>query len=135
MNAYTVSNLTTVNEPPIYLLIVVFIILPLLVGSIIDITFTQLAGSQYCSFKDGETRCTIMKSDVPSSVREGGRFILQLLIIIAAVVGFSRVPYTGLMAKSPIGLMGMSLFIATQYDLMGDFRRLLNSLLFTIKNI
>jgi len=136
MNAYTVSNFGMVAEPSFYMLLVVFIIAPLIVGSVIDIAATQVAGSQYCSFKDGETRCTILKSDVPSAVRESGRFVVQLSLIIAVVVGFSKVlpVYSGLLTKTPLGVLGTALFIATQSDLMEDFRRLLNGLLFAIKN-
>lgn len=136
MNAYTVSNFGVVAEPSFYMLLVAFIIAPLIVGSVIDIAATQVAGSQHCSFKDGETRCTILKSDVPSAVRESGRFVVQLSLIIAVVVGFCKVfpVYSGLLTKTPLGVLGASLFIATQSDLMEDFRRLLNGLLFAIKN-
>ena len=118
------------------MLLLAFIIAPIIVGSIIDIAATQIAGSQHCSFKDGETRCTILKSDVPAAVRESGRFVVQLSLIIAVVVGFGKLlpVYSGLLTKTPLGMLGLALFIATQSDLMGDFRRLLNGLLFAIKN-
>ena len=136
MNAYTVSNFGVVAEPSFHMLLLVLIIAPLIVGSVIDIAATQVAGSQHCSFKDGETRCTILKSDVPSAVREAGRFIVQLSLIIAVVVGFGKMlpVYFTLLTKTPLGMLGLSLFVATQSDLMEDFRRLLNGLLFAIKN-
>ena len=135
MNAYTVSNLTPVNEPSIYMIIAVLILAPLLVGSVIDITFTQIAGPQYCSYRDGSTRCTILKYDLSALAREFGRFILQVMVIIGVVVGFTKMApaYASMLGKTPLSLLGPVLFVATQSDLMEDFRRLLNGLLFLIK--
>ena len=136
MNAYTVSNFTPVNEPSIYMIIAVLVLAPLLVGSVIDITFTQIAGSQYCSYRDGSTRCTILNYDLSALARELYRFILQLAVVICVIIGFTKMApvYTAMLGKTPLSLLGFVLFAATQADLMEDFRRLLNGLLFLIKH-
>jgi len=133
MNSYTVSSLTATSEPSFYLLIILFIVLPLIIGSAIDIGFTQVAGSQYCSYKDGETRCTIMNSDVPAQARELGRFVLQLTVVISLVLWFASTAYASQL-RTPIGGIGLTLFMLTQSDLREDFRRFMNGLLFAIKN-
>uniref|UniRef100_A0A6C0DQT1 Uncharacterized protein n=1 Tax=viral metagenome TaxID=1070528 RepID=A0A6C0DQT1_9ZZZZ len=133
MNSYTVTSLTATGEPSFYMLIILFIVAPLLIGSVIDITFTQLVGSQHCSYKDGETRCTILKSNVPALVRESGRFVVQLSAVICLVLGFASTTYANQL-RTPIGSLGLILFIATQSDLIEDFRRFMNGLLFIIKN-
>ena len=133
MNSYTVTSLTASGEPPFYMLILLFIVAPLLIGSVIDIAFTQLVGSQHCSYKDGEKRCTILKSDVPALVRESGRFVVQLAIVICLVLGLATTSYANQL-RTPIGSLGLILFMLTQSDLMEDFRRFMNGLLFIIKN-
>ena len=133
MNSYTVANLAASLTPPFYMLVLVFIAAPLIVGSVIDIAFTQLVGSQHCSYKDGETRCTILKSEVPTLVRESGRFVAQLTIVIALLLWFASTSYAGQL-RTPIGVLGLILFMITQSDLMEDFRRFMNGLLFIIKN-
>ena len=125
--------MTASGEPPFYMLILLFIVAPLLIGSVIDIAFTQLVGSQHCSYKDGETRCTILKSDVPALVREAGRFLVQFAIIMFLVLGLATTSY-GSQLRTPIGSLGLTVLIATQSDLMEDFRRFMNGLLFIIKN-
>lgn len=114
----------------------VYIVLPLLIGPIIDIGFTQLAGSQHCSYKDGDTKCTIFQAEIHGWLRELLRFTLQLGVVIGLVFAFVAVAptYAGATGRLPLGIIGASLFVATQSDLMEDFRRLLNGLLFRLKN-
>ena len=114
----------------------VYIVLPLLIGPIIDIGFTQVAGSQHCSYKDGDTKCTIFQAEIHGWIRELVRFALQLGVVIGIAFAFTALApaYAAAMGRGPLGIIGASLFIATQSDLMEDFRRLLNGLLFRLKN-
>jgi hypothetical protein len=118
------------------MLFLLFIVLPLLVGPVIDIGFTQVIGTQHCSYKDGDTKCTIFHIELHGWLRELLRFTLQLGLVLGLVFAFGAVSpgYANMMGRSPLGLVGAALFVATQSDLMEDFRRLLNGLLFRLKN-
>jgi hypothetical protein len=136
MNSYTVSNLGVVSdEKPIYLQILMFVFVPLVYGSIVDIGFTELVGSQHCSFKDGDTRCTVFGKEIPSIVRSAARGVIQLIIIVSSLILFKKFlpAYSKLVGQSPLGVAGVVLLLLTQSDMMGDFRRLFNEALFKIK--
>jgi hypothetical protein len=138
MNAYSSGNFTTVNptEPSLYIVIGSCLLLPLLAGSLLDTSTTQLVGVQNCSFKDGETKCVLFKQTVSGWIRELGRCLFQIAHVVIAVVLLQA--YAPVYAKSLLvnhyGILGLAGFLVTQSDFFEDFRRLLNSLIFKIKH-
>jgi len=139
MNSYAInlSASTAAVETPAWLSFLTFIIAPVVLGSIIDIGFTQIMGAQHCSFKETEHKCLILgEKNVPAIFRELGRAVLQCIMIIILVyllqkyaVGYSKHLYTSL-----LGVIAIVIFMNTQSDLFEDFRRFNNSLLFRIKH-
>lgn len=116
-------------EPAWYTVILQFFILPLLVGNIIDISFNKLIGSQHCSFNGTDKICTIFGKTMPSLLREGGRSIIQMLVL------FFTLKYFSSYFKSTVyPVAGVTIFILSQPELFEDFRRFVNSLLFIIKH-
>ena len=109
---------------------------PLLVGAIIDVLFTQMMGSQYCSVNNNsEYVCSIRGIKFPQWEREIIRTFLQFGLIMCAIIyllnnnGLLLAP----LQSSLFGLSGVALFWLAQPDLFSDFRRLWNSLVFTVK--
>jgi hypothetical protein len=116
-------------EPPWYTVIFQFFLLPLLIGNIIDISFNKLVGSQNCSFNGTDKICSIFGQTMPSLFREGGRSIIQMLVLFFTLKYFSNY------FKSTVyPVAGVTIFILSQPELFEDFRRFVNSLLFIIKH-
>ena len=115
-------------EPPWYIVILQFFLLPLLVGNFIDIGFNKVVGSQYCSFNATNKVCTIFGQTFPSSIRELGRSVVQMFVL------FFLLKYFSSYFKSTVyPVAGVAIFILSQPELFEDFRRFVNSLLFIIK--
>jgi len=113
------------------------IIIPVIIGSVIDIGISQTAGSQYCSFKDFQNVCKFSHGlEMPSIYRELGRSVLQLIIIIILVFAIQKlVPsYYRQLYTTFAGIVAIIAFMHTQGDLFEDFRRFNNSVLFKIKH-
>lgn len=136
MNAYTVASLS--NSPdvkPLYMLILMFTVVPIVYGNLLDIGLTEVAGSQHCSFKDGDTRCVIFGKEIPSLSRSAGRAGIQLVVLITSLVLFKKYlpAYNILIGQSALGVTGIVLLFLTQTDMLADFRRLFSEALFKIK--
>ena len=121
--------LTLQAEPPFYNIIFYYLFCPLLLGNIIDITFTKFAGPQLCSFNGTAKTCNIGGQTFPSFARELGRSLLQLTVL------FFTIRYFSIYFKSSVfPIVGLSIFCFSQPELFEDFRRFINSLLFMIKH-
>ena len=107
-----------------------FLLLPVIVGSAIDVGFTQSIGSQHCSFTETEFTCTIAGKKMPAWVRELSRFILQISVLIIFIV-LLKSHIRGY--ESFIGILGSGAFMMTQSGLFEDFRRFINSIIFLAK--
>jgi len=116
-------------EPPFYILIGQFFVLPLVLGTILDIGVNKIIGSQYCSFNGTSKVCTIGGQAVPSYVREAGRSLVQLIGLFFILKYFSSY-FKGTIYPAA----GITIFILSQSELFEDFRRFINSLLFMIKH-
>jgi heme/copper-type cytochrome/quinol oxidase subunit 4 len=140
MNSYSasLSASTGATEQPVVIVFIIFIIVPVIIGSIIDIALTHTIGSQYCSFKETEHKCLIIgtNKEIPAIGRELGRTIIQLiLLVILAVVILKMAPtYCRHLHSSLVGVVGVVAFMCTQSDLFEDFRRFNNSLIFKLKH-
>jgi len=114
---------------------VLYAILPLFIGAIIDITFTQHLGTQFCLIKETDYVCTIHGIEIKQWQRELGRLILQLGLIMCAFVllqNYNSALMTP-MYTSLFGSIGLVLFFASQQDVFSDFRRLCNGIVFRAK--
>jgi len=139
MNSYAInlSANTAATEGPAWLSFLTFIAAPVVLGSIIDIGFTQYMGPQHCSFKETEHKCVILgEKHVPAIFRELGRVVLQsiLLVILVYILQKYAFVYSKQLYTSLIGVIAIIIFMNTQTDLFEDFRRFNNSLLFRIKH-
>lgn len=128
MNASAVLNSTIQYEPPFYTILFMYFLVPLLAGNVIDLGITKLIGSQNCTFDGKEKVCDIAGQTIPSYAREAGRAILQFLIIYMTMRYFSAY-----FRPSLFPVFGLGVFLYSQTDLIEDFRRFINSLLFIIK--
>jgi hypothetical protein len=139
MNSYAI-NLSASNaatESPIWLSFLTFIVAPAVLGSIIDIGFTQVMGAQHCSFKETEHKCIILgQTNISAIFRELGRAILQctLLIILVYILREYASVYSKQLYTTLGGVVAIVIFMNTQSDLFEDFRRFNNGLLFRIKH-
>ena len=135
MNSYTTNSLISdagKSSSPSFL----YVIIPYLIGITIDIIFTQIMGSQYCSFDKMQYTCNIHGIHSKQWQREVVRFVLQfglimsLLLILQKFSPLTAVPlYTTL-----FGVIGLVLLFMGQEDLLTDFRRLCNGFVFLIKH-
>lgn len=135
MNSYTTNLLIAdggKSSSPSFL----YLIIPYLLGITIDIIFSQIMGSQYCSFDKMQYTCNIHGVHAQQWQREVVRFILQfglimsLLLILQKFSPLTAVPlYTTL-----FGVIGLVLLFIGQEDLLTDFRRLCNGVVFLIKH-
>jgi hypothetical protein len=139
MNSYSasLSASTGATEQPVVGFII-FIILPVLIGSIIDIGITHLIGPQYCSFKETEHKCVIIGTDkeIPGIGRELGRTIIQVILLVILVFVLQKVApaYCRHLHSTLAGVVGVGAFMYTQSGLFEDFRRFNNSLIFKLKH-
>ena len=136
MNSYSANSLISNFTKPANHSIL-YIILPLVIGCFIDIFFSQIIGSQYCSLtKNVEYSCVIYGVHILQWKRELIRFVVQLALIIG---GFfllqSYAPtYVSPFYTSINGSIGLIMFLLVQTDFFIDFRRLCNGLVFSLKH-
>ena len=136
MNSYTanslISNLSKPTGPSI-----LYIILPLIIGCFIDIFFSQIMGSQYCSLnKNTEYSCVIYGIHILQWKRELIRFVIQLVVIIGGffILQTYMPSYIPPFYTSLNGSIGLIMFLLIQTDFFIDFRRLCNGLVFALKH-
>jgi len=129
MNASAILNSTIQSEQPFYITLTNFFVVPLLLGNILDIGITKLIGSQSCTFDGTQKICNVAGNTVPAYLREGGRTLLQILIVFLLLRYFSSY-----FRSSLFPVFGLGVFIYSQPDLQEDFRRFINSILFMIKH-
>jgi len=140
MNSYSasLSASTGATEQSLVSVFLIFIILPVLIGSAIDIGLTQAIGPQYCSFKDTEHKCVIIgtNKEIPAIGRELGRTIIQIILLVILVFALQKVAptYCRHLHNTLAGVVGVVAFMLTQSDLFEDFRRFNNSLIFKLKH-
>ena len=104
--------------------------LPLIIGSFIDVSFTQLIGSQHCSFTETEFVCTIAGTTMPAWIRELVRFLIQIVVLSLLFLFIKPYIHGDL---TFIGVIGCGGFMMTQSGLFEDFRRFINSIIFLAK--
>jgi len=134
MNSYTTNSFIADNgksQSPSFL----YIILPFVFGIILDVVFTQVMGSQFCSFDKTEYTCNIHGVHVQQWQREAVRFFIQLSLIMCVLLLIQRLsPSTVIpLYNSLFGVIGLILMFVIQVDLFSDFRRLCNGFVFSIK--
>lgn len=129
MNASAILSSTLQVEQPLYLTALYYFLAPLIAGSIIDLAITKFAGSQNCTFDGKEKVCTVGGITMPAYAREAGRSIFQILVILFTIRYF-----TTYFRATVFPVFGLGVFLYSQPDLLEDFRRLINSLLFIIKH-
>lgn len=135
MNSYTTNSLINDNgksHSPSFL----YIILPFIFGVTIDIIFTQLMGTQFCSFDKTEYTCSIHGVQVEQWQREAVRSILQLSLIMCVLLLIQRFSHSTVfpLYNSLFGIIGLILMFVAQVDLFSDFRRLCNGFVFSLKH-
>lgn len=139
MNSYSVgsmfSNSSGSSGNQVALL---YTFVPLLIGAVIDVLFTQLMGSQFCSLNsNSEYICSIRGVKFPQWEREFIRTFLQFGLIMCSIIYLlnNNAGLVTPLQTSLFGLSGVILFWLAQPDLFSDFRRLCNGLVFTVKYI
>ena len=134
MNSYSINSMF--NAGSINQMGLLYTLLPLLIGAFIDVTFTQIMGSQFCSLNSyNDYTCNIRGVMFPQWEREFIRTFLQFGLIMCALIyllNYNSSLLT-LLQTSLFGLSGLVLFWLAQPDLFTDFRRLCNGLVFTVK--
>lgn len=134
MNSYSINSMF--NAGSINQMGLLYTLLPLLIGAFIDVTFTQIMGSQFCSLNSyNDYTCNIHGVKFPQWEREFIRTFLQFGLIMCALIyllNYNSSLLT-LLQTSLFGLSGLVLFWLAQPDLFTDFRRLCNGLVFTVK--
>ena len=139
MNSYSVASMFSNgsgNSGNSWALLYTFV--PLLIGAVIDVLFTQLMGSQFCSLNsNSEYVCSIRGVKFPQWEREFIRTFLQFGLIMCAIIYLlnNNAGLVTPLQTSLFGLSGVILFWLAQPDLFSDFRRLCNGLVFTVKYI
>lgn len=139
MNSYSVGSMFSNgsgNSGNQVALLYTFV--PLLIGAVIDVLFTQLMGSQFCSLNsNSEYVCSIRGVKFPQWEREFIRTFLQFSLIMCAIIYLlnNNAGLVTPLQTSLFGLSGVILFWLAQPDLFSDFRRLCNGLVFTVKYI
>lgn len=134
MNGHIINS--TILESQINYSSIFLIIVPLVAGGVIDIAFTQIMGSQYCSFNKTAYSCVINQIQIQEWVRALARIILQLGLILTVFVLLERNSFSIMnsMYTSLFGILGLNLFFTVQPDLFSDFRRFFNGLVFSLKH-
>ena len=135
MNSYSVNSIlndtqiTNSNN-------ILYIIIPLIIGISIDILFSQIMGSQYCSLNKTEYICSLHGIRIQQWQRELMRFVLQLSLIMCAFIFLQHFTYSTIspMYSTLFGNIGLILLFMVQGDLFSDFRRFWNGLVFSIKH-
>lgn len=139
MNSYSVGSMfsnSSGSSGSSWALLYTFV--PLLIGAVIDVLFTQLMGSQFCSLNsNSEYVCSIRGVKFPQWEREFIRTFLQFGLIMCAIIYLlnNNAGLVTPLQTSLFGLSGVILFWLAQPDLFSDFRRLCNGLVFTVKYI
>lgn len=136
MNSYTatafISNVSKSSSAPSIL----YVFVPMIFGIAVDILFTQVMGSQFCTLNKTEYTCNIHGFKCEQWQREAVRFILQLGLIMCLLILFQTYNNSLVfpMYNSLFGVIGLILMFIVQVDLFSDFRRLCNGLVFSIKH-
>jgi hypothetical protein len=114
-----------------------YVIIPLFIGTAIDILFTQILGLQFCSLNKTEYVCNIHGLEIKQWQREAVRLFVQFGLIMCAFILLQNYnsKITTPLYSSLLGVTGLVLFFITQQDLFSDFRRLCNGIVFTVKHI
>lgn len=135
MNSYTTNSLMNDNGKS-HSTSFLYIILPFVFGVTIDIIFSQLMGTQFCSFDKTEYTCSIHGVQVEQWQREAVRFILQLSLIMCVLLLIQRFSHSTVfpLYNSLFGIIGLILMFVAQVDLFSDFRRLCNGFVFSLKH-
>ena len=133
MNGHIINS--TIMDSQINYSSIFLIIVPLVAGGTIDLMFTQIMGSQYCSFNKTAYTCVINQIHIQEWVRALLRIILQLGLMLSIFVLLERNSFSIMnsMYTSLFGIIGLNLFFTVQPDLFSDFRRFFNGLVFSLK--
>jgi hypothetical protein len=133
MNSYTTSSLIyDTSKQPGFL----YALIPLFIGIILDVAFTQVMGSQFCHFDQTTYVCNIHGIRTEQWIRETVRSGLQLGLIMCLLL-FIQSTYPSISSSlytSLFGITGLILLFVSQSDLFSDFRRLVNGLVFSLKH-
>lgn len=135
MNSYTTNSFIADNgksQSPSFL----YVIIPFVFGVVLDVIFTQVMGTQFCSFDKSEYTCNIHGVQVKQWQREAVRFFIQLSLIMCVLLLIQRLSHSTIfpLYNSLFGVIGLILMFVAQVDLFSDFRRLCNGFVFSIKH-
>jgi hypothetical protein len=129
MNHYTNLNIPSqaVQEIPIYLAPILYMISPMSAGTLIDILMNKLIGPQHCSFDNGEKNCTVYGIDMATWQRELLRILIQIIVSFLLIVFLQKY------ITKPLYLnLSLILFLLCQTYLFDDFRRLWAGIMFSL---
>lgn len=132
MNTYSLITDTGKSSSVSFL----YIIVPFIVAICVDIFFTQVMGSQYCYFNNIEYHCNIHGINAKQWQRETVRSILQFSLIMSLLLLIQKFSpnIVNPLYTSLFGIIGLILLFIGQADLLTDFRRLCNGIVFSIKH-
>jgi hypothetical protein len=135
MNSYTTNSFIADNGKS-HSTSFLYIILPFLFGISIDIIFTQVMGTQFCSFDKTEYTCSMYGVSIEQWQREAMRFTLQLGLIMCVLLLIQRFSHSTVfpLYNSLFGVIGLIFMFVAQVDLFSDFRRLCNGFVFSLKH-
>ena len=135
MNSYTTNSFIADNGKSHYPSFL-YVILPFVFGISLDIIFTQVMGTQFCSLDKTEYTCNIHGVHVKQWQREAFRFFIQLSLIMCVLLLIQRLSHSTIfpLYNSLFGVIGLILMFVVQVDLFSDFRRLCNGFVFSLKH-
>jgi hypothetical protein len=135
MNSYSVNALLSQHNKT-QSVSILYVFFPLFFGIIVDILFTQVMGSQFCSLNKTEYKCIIHGIHVTQWQREIVRFVAQLGLIMSAIlfVQYFSPSLVYPLYTSLFGIIGLILCFIVQTDLFIDFRRFFNGIVFSLKH-
>jgi len=135
MNGYIVNSIIS-NSQNSGEISILYIIVPVILGVVIDLFFSQNIGSQFCTLNKTEYICVIHGFHIQQWQREAVRFIFQLGLIMCAFMLLHKINSALItpIFSSLFGLSGLIMFFIVQPDLFSDFRRFFNGLIFSIKH-
>ena len=93
-----------------------YVIIPLFIGTAIDILFTQILGLQFCSLNKTEYVCNIHGLEIKQWQREAVRLFVQFGLIMCAFILLQNYnsKITTPLYSSLLGVTGLVLFFITQ---------------------
>lgn len=128
MNHYMNLNIPTANqETSLYLVPFLYILAPMVVGTLLDIYINKYIGPQHCSFDEGEKNCTINSISFKTWQRELLRFLIQIVIGFGVFILLQK-----FISKQIYLDLSLILFFLCQTYLFDDFRRLIANILFDL---